>query len=331
LREYLLEESRDAGIAGPEDEVMITNGCQQALDLLVRVLLRPGDVVAVEDPVYAGLKNLFLAAGIEMAGIPVGTAGMDIDALRRTHPRMIVVTPNFQNPTGTTLPLASRPALLAFARESGAVVIENDTYGALRYSGEALASIKSLDDSGGTVLLRSFSKVSFPGLRVGWITGPKTLLARLAEAKHWCDLHSDQLSQAVMLRFAETGRLETHRRRIVRAGVAQLGAALEACERHLPQGSRFTRPEGGMNLWVTLPAPLNASDLLERARRSGADYLPGRYFEVSRRQPQTLRISFAGVAPERIRKGVAILGEVFRSGLEQARPAPRFEPAAAIV
>src|SRR5262249_19547496 len=152
---------------------------------------------------------------------------------------------SFQNPTGATLPLAARKNLLRLARHSGTVVIENDIYGTLRYEGDPLPSLKELDETGEVVLLGSFSKIAFPGLRVGWIIAPQSLIHRLQEAKQWCDLHSDQLSQAVLFRFAESGRLAAHRQRVIEAGAQRLRAVLRACEEFLPAGSRWTRPQGG--------------------------------------------------------------------------------------
>jgi 2-aminoadipate transaminase len=290
--------------------------------------------VVVEDPVYPGLKNVLLRAGAQLVGVPAGVEGLDVDALdrvaMRARPRLIVTTPDFQNPTGGTLSAEARRAVLRIARAAGSVLIENDIYGALRYKGEPLAAIKRSDETGDTVLLRSFSKLTFPGLRVGWIVAPKALVARIAEAKQAADLHTDQLSQAVLLRFAVSGRLNEHRARVLAAGTERLNAVLDACQRWLPAGTHFTRPQGGMNLWVRLPEPLDAGDLLARAQREGVSYLPGRYFEVSRREPGGLRLSFAGLPPDRIRAGLAILGKVFSSELARAR-LERQEPAAAVV
>jgi len=334
LRHHLLGESRREGVARPGDDLIVTNGCQQALDLIARVLIRPGDAVVVEDPVYPGLKNVLLRAGAQLVGVPAGVEGLDVDALdrvaMRARPRLIVTTPDFQNPTGGTLSAEARRAVLRIARAAGSVLIENDIYGALRYKGEPLAAIKRSDETGDTVLLRSFSKLTFPGLRVGWIVAPKALVARIAEAKQAADLHTDQLSQAVLLRFAVSGRLNEHRARVLAAGTERLNAVLDACQRWLPAGTHFTRPQGGMNLWVRLPEPLDAGDLLARAQREGVSYLPGRYFEVSRREPGGLRLSFAGLPPDRIRAGLAILGKVFSSELARAR-LERQEPAAAVV
>ena len=335
LRRHLLEDARRASLARPGDDLLVTNGCQQALYLLRRVLVRPGDTVALEDPVYPGLKNLFSGRHLRLLGVPVGPQGVDPDYLdrflARERPRLLVVTPNFQNPTGATLPLAARQALLRAAHQAGTVVVENDIYGELRYQGEPLPTLKQLDSTGDTVLLRSFSKIAFPGLRVGWVTAPRALIARLAAAKESADLHSDHLSQALLLRFAESGRLAAHKSRMISAGALRLAAAIAACSRWLPAGSRFTRPQGGMNLWVRLPEPLDAADLLPQAQRAGVCYLPGKYFAVSRHDPGTLRLSFAGLPPESIHAGLAILGKVFSKELERVRAEHPAEPASAIV
>jgi 2-aminoadipate transaminase len=324
LRRYLLEQSRAERAALESDDILITSGCQQAFDLLQRVTVEgTGDgTVFIEDPVYLGVRKVFERSGVRVAGVPVGPDGIDLEALEgmiaREHPRLLCVTPNFQNPTGATMPLAARQSLLRIAHAAGVTIIENDIYGPLCYSGDPLPSLKQLDQSGDTILLRSFSKVAFPGLRVGWVIARRSMIEKLTEAKQWSDLHTDQLSQAVLLRFADSGRLERHRARMLSAGRERLEAALEACEQYLPPGAKFTRPRGGMNLWIELPAALDAAELLPRAEREGVAYLPGRYFAVSRPQPNALRISFAGLTPHEIRTGLAALGQIFSDALHHA-------------
>jgi 2-aminoadipate transaminase len=332
LRRRLLEDARREGVAHPDDDLIVTNGCQQALDLLARVLVRRGDTVLVEDPVYPGLKTVFAQLGAELAGVPVGDDGLDVErarqALERGQARLLVLTSNFQNPTGATMPLAARRALVAVAGARGVPVVENDAYGDLRYEGEPLPALKRLDTTGAAVLVRSFSKVSFPGLRVGWVIARRPLIERLRQAKQNADLHTDHLAQAVLLEFLESGRLETHRAGVLRAGAERLRATLAACARYLPAGTRFTHPQGGMNLWVRLPEPLDASELLGRALREGVAYLPGRYFAVARQEPGALRLSFAGLTPQAIGRGIEILGRVFSAQVERARSS---EPAPAMV
>jgi DNA-binding transcriptional MocR family regulator len=322
LRRYLLDQAREEGTARESDDILITSGCQQAFDLLQRTIAH-GSTVLIEDPVYLGVRRVFERAGARLIGVPVGPDGIDLESLERTisreRPRLLCITPNFQNPTGATMPLTRRQALLRITQAAGVVVIENDIYGPLCYEGEPLASIKLLDETGDTILLRSFSKVAFPGLRVGWVVARRALIEKLTEAKQWSDLHTDQLSQAVLLRFAESGRLERHRRRMLVAGRERLEAALHACEKYLPSGAKYTRPRGGMSLWIELPEQLDAAELLPQAEREGVTYLPGRYFAVSRPQPNGLRISFAGMTPEEIRSGIEILGRIFQKELERAR------------
>jgi 2-aminoadipate transaminase len=334
LRRYLLEQARAEGTASESDDILITSGCQQAFDLLQRTIGQ-GATVLIEDPVYLGVRSVFERVGARLIGVPVGADGIDLQSLERIidreRPRLLCVTPNFQNPTGETMPLAARQALLRITQAAGVIVIENDIYGPLCYAGEPIASIKQLDESGDTILLQSFSKVAFPGLRVGWVIARRALIEKLTEAKQWSDLHTDQLSQAVLLRFAESGRLEQHRRRMLVAGRERLQAALEACEEYLPAGAKYTRPRGGMSLWIELPESLDAAELLPRAEREGVTYLPGRYFAVSRPQPNGLRISFAGMTPEEIRSGLAILGRIFQNELERARAYAPLVEAAALV
>ncbi len=335
LRQYLMEEAEQRGIGRANDEILVTNGCQQAIDLLARALLRPGDAVAVEEPVYPGLKAALLQAGARLVGLPVGRFGVDPEqfhtALERENPRFAVITPSFQNPTGATLPEASRQALLATARERGVMLVENDLYGELRYRGVAQPTVKSLDELGDTVLLGSFSKVAFPGLRVGWMIAPRALVRKLAEIKQATDLHTDQLSQAVLLRFAESGRLGRHLERARQAGLAQLEAAIDGCRRFLPEGTAFTEPDGGLNLWVRLPAPLDADSLLARAQMRGVSYLPARYFSVNRAEDHAFRLSFGGLTPDEIQRGLRILGDVFGEELERSTLAGVSEMATAMV
>lgn len=335
LRRFLLEEATADGVARPTDDVMITNGCQQALDLVARLFAGVPGGVALEDPSYHGLLRVFARQDLPIWPISVTAQGLDLTALEETlvrhRPRLLVVTPSFQNPTGATVPLASRKRLLKLADSYRLVLVENDIYSQLRYTGNALPSLKQLDETGNVILLRSYSKVAFPGLRVGWVVAPREVISRLAEEKQTADLHSDQLSQAVLLRFAQSGELARHLEQTCRDGAERLKIVFEACARYLPARATFTRPEGGMSLWIELPAPLRAEGVLERCRRSGVDFLPGQTFSTGTNHNRAFRLCFGGLAPERIETGLRLIGEAIGAELASHEARKYAEPAAALV
>lgn len=326
LRRFLLDRAMEQGTARPTDDILITNGCQQALDLLRRALVRAGERVAIEEPVYPGLKNLFLEAGAELIGVSVGQEGMELPSLHRAleaGARVVVVTPSFQNPTGTTIPAAARMQLCSMVRHAGAVLIENDIYTELAYSGTTPPRLKQTDPN--VILLGSFSKVAFPGIRVGWIIAPRPVIARVTELKQLADLHTDHLSQAFLLNFVESGRLARHSANVVAAAREKLRALDQSCRKHLAQ-CRWNIPSGGMNIWITLPGGMDSMALRGLAQQAGIDYLPGRYFSISRPLDSGLRLSFAGLEPGEIRRGIEILGNLIRSAAgshneRESRPA----------
>jgi DNA-binding transcriptional MocR family regulator len=326
LRGYLL---KNAAFARQSDDILITNGCQQAMDLLRRALVRPGAKVAIEEPVYPGLKNLFIESGADLIGMAANADGVDLYALRGAldaGAKTVVLTPSFQNPTGGTMPAANRQSVVKLAREAEAAVIENDIYSEIRYYGTELPRLKSL--SADVILLGSFSKIAFPGLRCGWIIAPRPVIARVTELKQLADLHTDQLSQAFLLRFAESGRLAAHQAKMIAAGKEKLDAVEDACRRYLAD-CHFTIPQGGMNIWIDLPEGLDSSALRGLAQQAGIDYLPGRYFSVVRPLDRGLRLSFAGLEPNEIRRGIQILGKAVQSARGSRGDASR--PALALV
>ncbi|MGA7410492.1 MAG: PLP-dependent aminotransferase family protein [Bryobacteraceae bacterium] len=335
LRRYLHEEATTAGTAGTNDDLIITNGCQQAWDLLARVLAPAGTPVVLEDPIYHGLWQVFARSGAEVIPAPVTGSGVDTSVLeqlfQRHRPRLAVITPSFQNPTGATLPLNQRHRVIELAKQYNVLLLESDIYSELRYREAALPRLKQLDTGGRVVLLGSYSKVAFPGLRVGWVIAPRPLVAHLAALKQLSDLHSDHLSQAVLLRFAESGELRKHIERTRHAGAQRLDAVLHACREHLPAGARFTRPDGGMSLWVELPAPLRSTELLARVQAQGVDFLPGSCFSAERSHPRGLRLSFGGLLPEQIERGVRIIGDAAKRELQASAAHVSQEPVTALV
>ena len=228
---------------------------------------------------------------------------------------------------GATIPTASRNAICNMARTAGAVIIENDIYSELSYFGESLPKLKQIDPN--VILLGSFSKVAFPGIRVGWIVAPRPVIKRVTELKQLADLHTDHLSQAFLLRFAESGQLEHHRNHVIAAAKEKLKALDQSCRRHLT-ACKWRLPAGGMNIWIDLPASLDAMSLRGLAQQAGIDYLPGRYFSVTRPLDSGLRLSFAGLEAAEIRKGIEILGGLIHNAIH-SRDERAAQPALALV
>ncbi len=314
LAEWLAGE----GIRAAENELLITDGCQQALDLLAKVFLRPGDTIVLENPTYPG--SLMMLDGNRVRGVPVpvdaAAGGMDLAALeralRQNRVKLILVMPDFQNPTGATMPLESRRQLLELAARYEAPLVEDHIYARVRLRGNALPSLKSLDRAGLVIQIDSFSKVAFPGLRVGWCLAPESVIERMRLVKQASDLHTSQLAQATLAEFLRSSGLARHLARMRRVYLRRLEAAEEALARHMPEGVRWARPEGGMALWVTLPAGFDAAELLIAARERGVLFAPGRYFYLAAPEPNTLRLGFAALDERRIARGIACLGELVR-------------------
>lgn len=336
LKEELLSLLRGDGLNLRSEQLLITDGCQQAIDLVCKAFLRPGDSVALENPAYPGAIAIFasarvrtLAVGVETDPARTGHVGLDIGALEtvllQNRVKMIFATPDFHNPTGTALPIAARRRLLDLAVRYQVPVIEDAIYGRLRLRGNALPSLKALDTAGNVVQIDSFSKIAFPGLRVGWCVGAESAIERLRLVKQSTDLHTDQLSQAAMAEFMRRGYLTRHLARMKKIYRSRLAAMEEALEKHMPESTSWTRAEGGMTLWVTLPPGFDAAELLIHARERGILFLPGRYFYSQHPQPNTLRLGFASVDEKRIAKGIETFCELLKSELRKRQRGMRVE------
>ncbi|HXZ13428.1 MAG TPA: PLP-dependent aminotransferase family protein [Candidatus Sulfotelmatobacter sp.] len=323
LKRVLIEMLREEGVNVRPEQMLITDGCQQALDLLCKAFLRPGDSLALENPAYPGAIAIFAGARIRMLAVGVetdpkrtGHQGLDVEALEsalmQNRVKLILVTPDFHNPTGTTLPLAERRRLLEIAVRYQVPVVEDGIYARLRLRGNPVPSLKSLDRTGNVIQIDSFSKIAFPGLRVGWCIGPESAIERLRLVKQATDLHTDQLAQATLAEFVRRGLLARHLARMKKVYRSRLEAIEEAFEKHMPVETTWTRPEGGMSIWVTLPAGFDAAELLIHVRERGVLFVPGRYFYIQNPQPNTLRLGFAGLDEKQIARGVQMLGEMLK-------------------
>lgn len=341
LKSALIDMLRDEGMTVRNEQLLITDGCQQAIDLICKAFLRPGDAVALENPAYPGSIAIFSGARVRTLAVNVssdasrtGYAGLDLDALEtvlvQNRVKLIFLTPDFHNPTGTTLPVAQRRRLLEIAARYQLPLVEDTIYGRLRFHGAATPSLKSLDRVGNVIQLDSFSKVAFPGLRVGWCIGPESVIERLRLLKQSTDLHTDQLAQAAMAEFLRRGHLSRHAAKMNKIYGDRCRAMLDALEKHMPEGTSWTKPEGGVSVWVTLPTGIDAGELLIHLRERGVLFLPGRYFYFQHPQPNTLRLSYAALDEKQIVRGVQILGEQFKTEFRKRERGARSESLARV-
>ena len=334
LKQALVAMLREEGYTTGDENFLITDGCQQALDLVCKAFLRPGDTVLIENPAYPGLLAIFTGARARILGVPVKTEsgpgttpGVDVSAieavLMQNRVKLIVVTPDFHNPTGTTLPVSERIRLLEIAARFQVPVVEDHIYARLRARGERVPSLKQLDRSNLVIQVDSFSKIAFPGMRVGWIVAPSNVIERLRLVKQSTDLHTNHLTQAVLAEYVRRGLLGRHLERTRKAYSRRLAALEQALGRHMPSGTIWTRPEGGMCVWVELPPGFDSNELLIHTRERGVVFAPGRYFYFQNPQPSTLRLGFAGVSERDIQRGIATLADVLRGEMRKRQRGAR--------
>jgi 2-aminoadipate transaminase len=321
LREMIARHTSRYGIVINADNVLITSGSQQALDLIGKVFLNAGDHMLVERPTYLGALQAWNAYQAEYLSVDVDEQGMrtaDLDTALRSGPKFIYALPNFQNPTGVTLSLERRHALIRLADQHGVPILEDDPYGQLRYEGEHLPSLVALDAayrglagagySGNVLYLSTFSKTLAPGLRLGWIIGPVEVIQRLAQAKQGVDLHTSTFVQLVAYEVARFGFLDGHIRTLRSAYRVRRDALLAAMSKAFPPGVSWTRPAGGLFVWATLPESLDAADVLRHALREKVAFVPGAAFFADGSGKNTMRLNFTNAGVERIEEGATRLG-----------------------
>ena len=335
LKQYLQARLRRDGIVVETDELLITNRCQQSLDLLRRVLVGHYDSVACENPTYPGLWQAFDVPGVRLIGIPVGPEGMDLDYLQaileQNKLKLILANPNFHNPTGRSMPLEARQRLLELAARFQAPVAEDDIYGGLRYTGRELPPLKALDTAGLAVYINSFSKIGFPGFRVGWMAGSRRVIERLRAAKQRADLHTNILGQAVLEEFCSRGWLEKLIRKTRKVYARKLGVLRRAAEETFPPEVKVNYPEGGMAVWIELPADLDAGELLAKARDRKVVFAPARFFYFQNPRHNAFRLCFTTVPDEQLDKAVRILGDLLRGEIRRGRSVRKPVPVGAAV
>lgn len=319
LREYLAVQMSSEGInAGPEN-ILITNGSQQALDLIAKLFLNPGDTVLVENPSYLGAIQTFRSYEANFVTLPSDEQGITTEGfaeiITRFRPKLIYVSPNFRNPTGLTMSLTRRKSLAELSNRFRVPVIEDNPYGALRYSGEHLPAVKSFDRRETVLYLSTFSKTVAPGLRLGWVVAPPELMAKLVLAKQGTDLHTSTLAQRALYYYLTHNCVESHISSLRKEYAQRLALMLREMAAYFPSQASWTRPNGGMFIWVTLPDKVDATQLLQEAVREKIAFVPGSPFFANGGGENTLRLNFSNSTPEQISTGIERLGRLLDTKL----------------
>ncbi len=322
LRDELATLLLQRGMSVAPDHMLVTSGAQQGIDIALRALTEPGDVILVEEPVYPGVLELAALRGQRVVGIPNDGGTLRLDALEAAcsahDPRLLYLVPTYNNPTGISLSRECREAVLRLAHAHTFVVLEDDTYGLLGLEPSAPAALHSLDRNERVVYITSFSKMLAPALRLGVLVAPVPLLPALAAAKQSSDLVCSALLQRALAHYLREGHLSTHLSRVRGIYLKRRDAMLQALQRHVPQCT-WTIPEGGLSLWLDLPPGVIEQDFTADALRHGVGLAPGAAFLPRPRPQGAMRLSFGVHSPERIEAGMAALGRVLASHLQ--RPA----------
>ncbi len=304
------------GINTSTDEIQITSGSQQGIDLVSRVFLDPGDEVVVESPSYLSAFQIFNTYQVNYLTIPSDNDGMQVDQLeellKTNKPKIVYTVATFQNPTGTTMSLERRKKLLDLANQHDFLIIEDNPYGELRYEGEHVPTLKALDTTGRVIYLGSFSKVVAPGLRVGYLIAHPEIRAKVTIAKQATDVHTSNLSQQIIFEYCSRGYLDPHIERICKVYGEKRDAMFRALEQYFPKEVTWTRPEGGLFIWLELPEGSDATALLPKAVEHKVAFVPGTPFFADGTGNNTMRLNFSNATFEQIDTGIQKLGEVLK-------------------
>lgn len=338
----IAEVMRAEGMVADEDEMLVTTGGQQVIDLVCKTLVDPGDVVVCEAPTYPGAVPTFCAYQADVVHVTMDRDGMLVTELEATldqlerdgrTPKFIYTVPNFHNPAGVTMSLERRHELVRIAGERELLVLEDNPYGLLRYEGAPLPTLRSLDEEF-IIYAGTFSKILSPGVRLGWTCAPAPVLAKMSLGKQASDLCSSSISQYFVSAYFDSGPWEVYVRSLIEIYRRRRDVMLDALAEHFPREAEWTLPQGGLFIWATLPDYIDTTDLLARALQDHVAFVPGRAAFVDGRGGSAMRLNFSGVGEDDIREGIRRIGEVVREQVElygtltgmASRPTPRRDP-----
>lgn len=320
FREYLATWLTGQGIAATPDEVLITSGAQQVIDYMAKAFLNPGDGVIVENPTYLAALNVFKSYDAQVIPVNGDANGINLAELEKAaasgKAKMVYLVPTFANPTGVTMPVENRKKVVEILEKYGLIMLEDDPYSRLRYSGTPVPAVKTFDKNGHVVYTSSFSKLISPGMRVGYVTARLDILRKLVLGKQCNDVHTNNIGQRVVFEFCRRGILEPHIEKIIAQYRMQRDLMLEMCQQHLPKETTWNVPEGGLFLWLALPGGISATDLLPIAiEREKVAFIPGKPFYADGSGDSSMRLNFSNASPEGITEGMKRLGGIIKEAL----------------
>lgn len=316
LRQWIAERYQRQNLTVNAEDILITNGSQQALDLLGKVFINKGDGIVIENPGYLGALQAFRLYQANFLTVSVNDNGMDIAQLQHrlasNKAKLIYTVPNFQNPTGISYSEENRRAVALAAAKTESYLIQDDPYGELRFSGNEKSNFMSLLPQQ-TILLGSFSKTIAPAFRLGWIVAPQVVMKKLIIAKQAADLHSSSFAQAILLQYLQDNSLDKHIEKLCSYYGQQKIIMEYAIKKHFPKNTKVTNPEGGLFLWCSLDKNISTVELFKASIKQKVAFVPGESFYAGNIERNTMRLNFSGESPEMIEKGIQILAKVIKS------------------
>ena len=322
LRELILKRVKEKeNIDAKLENVMVTTGSEQAIDLVGKAFVNPGDTVLVEEPTYLCALDVFRSYGANFVSVPMDDDGMKMDALEealKAHPEtaLVYTVPNFQNPTGRTMPAERRKKFAELAAKYDVPVLEDNPYGDIRFAGEHVPSVKSFDHAGKVFYMSTFSKILAPGFRLGWLVADPKVIEKLTVLKQSADLHTDNLVQYVVTEFFKENDVDAHVKEISDLYGKRKQLMIDGIKKYFPKDVKYTDPEGGMFLWVEVPGVTDTVELFKQCLEHNVAFVPGDPFFAGKPQPGTFRLNYSDMQEDQIEVGLKRLGEALSQALE---------------
>lgn len=323
LRELILQHVKEKeGVTGALDNVLVTTGSEQVLDLVGKAFVNPGDTVLVEQPTYLCALDVFKSYGAKFVGVAMDEQGMKMDALEdalKAHPetKLVYTVPNFQNPTGRTMAVDRRKKLAELAAKYDVYVLEDNPYGEIRFAGTHVPAVKSFDETGHVFYMSTFSKTLAPGFRLGWVVADEDVINKLTVLKQSADLHTDNLAQYAVVEFLNNNDLDAHVKEISDLYGKRKQLMADGLKKYFPAGVKYTNPEGGMFLWVEVPGVDDTVELFKECLKHNVAFVPGDPFFAGKPQPGAFRLNYSNAKEDQIKVGMKQLGEALQEAVNK--------------